>query len=199
MEILIGTTNKFKREKLVEIVQGYFRPLVKDQLVGVEEVGGTFLEIAQNKAIEYSKQYDCFAVSTDGGAVIPGLDNWQPTETRRFGSTDEERIQKLLDMMKDKKDRTIEWHEAIAVANRKTLLFSAQEKAIDGVIDKTFNPKHYREGIWLCSITSFPHFSNRNYFELTDEELEQTEDSWSKLKADFEQFMQKEHHLTKQC
>ena len=62
---------------------------------------------------------------------------------------------------------------------------------VDGIIDKTFNPQYYQEGIWLCSITSFPQFGGRNYFELSDTEREQTEDSWSKLKLDFEQFVQK--------
>ena len=193
MEILIGTKNKFKREKLVWIVKNYFSPLVKEDLKEVEEHGDNFLEIAQNKALAYSKVYNCIVISTDGGAVIPSLskNEWEPIKTKRFGITDQQRIAKLLDMMQGKKDRTVEWYEAMAVADNGKLLFSSQERALDGIIDKTFNSKNYQEGIWLCSITSFPQFGDRNYFELSREEREQTEDSWSKLKTDFEQFMKK--------
>ena len=193
MEILIGTKNKFKGGKLVWIVKDYFSPLVKKDLKEVEEHGDNFLEIAQNKALAYSKVYNCVVTSTDGGAVIPSLSKseWEPIKTKRFGITDQERIAKLLDMMQGKKDRTVEWHEAMAVADNGKLLFSSEERALDGSIDQTFNSKYYQEGIWLCSITSFPQFGGRNYFELSNEEREQTEDSWSKLKADFEQFMKK--------
>ena len=193
MEMLIGTKNKFKREKLVWIVKNYFSPLFKENLKEVEEHGNNFLEIAQNKALAYSKIYNCIVISTDGGAVIPSLNKseWEPIKTKRFGMTDQERITKLLDMMQGKKDRTVEWYEAMAVADKGKLLFSSQERALDGMIDKTFNSKYYREGIWLCSITSFSQFGDRNYFELSREEREQTEDSWSKLKADFEEFMKK--------
>ncbi len=193
MEILIGTKNKFKREKLIWIISSYFSPLAKDGLNEVEEHGKNFLEIAQNKAIAYSRMYDCMAISTDGGAVIPSLNEgeWEPIKTKRFGTTDEQRIAKLLDIMHTKDDRTVQWFEALAVADKGELLFSTEERAMDGVIDKTFNPKYYQEGIWLCSITSFPQFGGRNYFELSDTEREQTEDSWSKLKSDFEQFMKK--------
>ena len=193
MEILIGTKNKFKREKLSWIVDDYFSLLLKDAIKEVEERGKNFLEIAQNKAIDYSRLYDCMAISTDGGAVIPSLseNEWEPIKTKRFGTTDGQRIGKLLDIMRTKDDRTVQWFEALAIADKGELLFSTEERAMDGIIDKTFNPQYYQEGIWLCSITSFPQFGGRNYFELSDTEREQTEDSWSKLKLDFEQFVQK--------
>lgn len=193
MEILIATKNKFKKEKLTWIIRDYFSLIVKEDIKEVKEQGMSFLEIAQNKAIAYSKVYDCMAISTDGGAVIPSLNKseWEPIKTKRFGTTDEERIAKLLDIMRTKNDRTVQWFEALAMADKGKLLFSIQERAMDGVLDKTFNPQYYQEGIWLCSITSFPQFDGRNYFELSDSEREQTEDSWSKLKSDFEQFIKK--------
>ena len=158
-KILIATKNPHKQEKLTEIVSSYFIPQKADKLEKVEEIGNTFLEISQNKAIDYSKQYKGFAISTDGGAVIPALgDKWDPLKTKRFGATDKERIDKVLEIMKDKKDRAVEWYECIAVANNGKIVFSTEARAMDGVIDKEFNPKYYKEGIWLCSITSFPQF-----------------------------------------
>lgn len=189
--ILIASSNPHKQKKLSEIVNGFYIPEVKEHLDVVEEYGENFLEIAEKKAVEYSVKYNCLAISTDGGAIIPALSTWEPIKTRRFGSNDEERINKLLGLMKDKQDRTIEWHEALALADKGKLLFSAQEKAMDGVISKQFNPENYREGIWLCSITDFPQFGGKNFFELTENEQAATEDSWDKLKEDFRKFVSK--------
>lgn len=189
--IFIGTKNPHKRKKLSWIVEKYFNPEIKDNLEEAPETKNNFLKIAEEKALFYSRKYKCLVISTDGGAVIPALPEWKPTQTKRFANTDKERIEKLLGMMKNKKNRTVEWYEAIALANNGKLVFSDQAKAMDGQIDEAFNPKFYREGIWLCSITLFPQFNNKNFFELTDKEVEATEDSWKKLKDKFENFMSK--------
>lgn len=190
--ILIATKNPHKEKKLSEIVSGFYAPEIKNDLQSIEEEGNNFLEIAENKAKEYSKICDCLAIATDGGAMIPALKGkWNPIKTRRFAETDKERINELLKMMEGKEDRTEEWYEALAIADKGKLIFSTQAKAMDGVIDKTFNPKFYQEGIWLCSITSFSQFGGRNYFELTDQEKSATEDSWNKLKKSFAKFMKK--------
>ena len=188
-EILIGTSNKYKQRRLSEIAGGFYLPKILEKIEPVEERGATFKEIAENKAVDYSVKYDCLAICTDGGAVIPALSAWEPLRTRRFGDTDRERINGLLQFMAGKKDRTAEWHEALAIADRGKLIFSVQERAMDGVISESFDPKKYEEGIWLCSITDFPQFGGRNYFDLTPEERAQTEDSWSKLKEKFVEFM----------
>lgn len=191
-EILIATGNKYKQKRLSEIVNGFFKPRVIDNLETVEERGETFKEIAENKAIEYSLKFNCLAISTDGGAIIPELSEWEPLRTRRFGKTDEERINGLLGLMSGKEIRKVEWHEALAIADKGKLIFSTLERAMDGVISQSFDKKKYEEGIWLCSITDFPQFENRNYFDLTDEEKAQTEDSWSRLKEEFIKFIKKD-------
>ncbi len=191
-KILVATKNPHKQKKLSEIVSGFYIPEIKNDLKSIEERGDNFLEIAENKAKKYSEIYNCLAIATDGGAVIPALKGkWDPIKTRRFAETDKERIEQLLKMMEGKENRTEEWYEALAVADKGKLLFSTKAKAMDGIIDKIFNPKFYQEGIWLCSITSFPQFGGRNFFKLTDEEKAATEDSWDKLKKSFTQFMQK--------
>ncbi|MBI2099227.1 hypothetical protein HYT45_02295 [Candidatus Uhrbacteria bacterium] len=191
-QILIATKNPHKQKKLSEIVNDFFIPEIKNNLQSIEERGDNFLEIAENKAMEYSKIYNCLAIATDGGAVIPALKGkWDPIKTRRFAETDRKRIEQLLRMMGGVKNRTEEWYEAMAVADKGKMIFSAKARAMDSVIDKTFNPKFYQEGIWLCSITSFPQFGGRNFFELTDKEKTATEDSWNKLKKSFAEFMQK--------
>lgn len=79
----------------------------------------------------------------------------------------------------------------MAVADNGKLLFSIEAEAMPGLISEHFNPSHYQPGIWLCSITEFPQFGNKNFFELTPEERAKTENSWAKLKVKFAQFMDK--------
>jgi non-canonical purine NTP pyrophosphatase (RdgB/HAM1 family) len=184
--IIIGSKNPHKQQKLSAIVEKFYNPIIKEDLSEFEETGATFLEIAQNKALMLSKNYSEPVIATDGGAAIPALNDWNPLTTKRFHDGDDfSRIKKLLKMMKGKENRTVLWFEALAVARQGKLLFSTQVQAMDGVIDEKFNPKNYKSGIWLCSITSYPQFGGRNYFDLTKGEKLATEDNWSKLKAEF--------------
>lgn len=191
--ILIGSQNPHKQRKLSKIIAGYFEPVTMQSYPEINEQGATFEEIASNKALAHARWFDGLAISTDGGAVIPSLSQreWKPLQTRRFGKTDHERIKKLIQLMQDKNDRTVKWLEAIAIASPDRVLISATASAMNGIIDSTFNPAFYREGIWLCSITSFPQFGGRNFFELTPEEQDQTENSWSELRRKVEATMRK--------
>ena len=189
MKIIIATGNIHKRQKLAEIVSSYFKPIFLQKSVKIEERGEDFLSIAKNKAIDYSLELNSLVISSDGGAIIPSLKSWQPLETRRFAASDKERIAKLLALMENKKNRTIQWHEAIAVADRGTLLFASQARAMDGVLAERFDHRFYKKGIWLCSITQFPQFGNKNFFELNKKERALAEDSWDKLKDDFVEFI----------
>lgn len=192
-KIIIATGNIHKRQKLADIVKGYFQPVFLQKSIKIEERGENFLSIAKNKAIDYSLKLNSLVISSDGGAIIPALKSWRPLETKRFASSDRERIARLLDLMKNKKNRTIEWHEAIAVADKGSLLFASQARAIDGVIAKEFDSRFYKKGIWLCSITEFPQFGHKNFFELDKKEMALVENSWSQLKDDFLIFMKKEN------
>lgn len=191
-QIIIATKNPHKQKKLIEVVQDYFTPLLLDETIPEpEENGKDFLEIAENKAIYYSLATKSLAISSDAGAVIPALHDWNPLETKRFSDSDEERIGQLLVRMQNKSDRSIRWFDAIAVADNGKLLFSTEAEAMPGVMSENFNPNYYQPGIWLCSITEFPQFGNKNFFELTSEERAKTENSWAQLKVKFAQFMDK--------
>ena len=189
-DIIIGSKNPYKQQRLADIVAEFYNPRVLEDLPEIEETGETFLQIAQNKALALSKKYPEPVIVTDGGAAIPALKNWNPLKTKRFHEGDDfSRIKELLEIMKDKKDRAVHWFEALAVARQGKLVFSTQVRAMDGVVDGKFDPKKYEPGIWLCSITSYPQFGGRNYFDLTKEEQSETADNWSKLKDEFAKFM----------
>lgn len=94
--IIIATKNPHKQKKLIEVVQDYFTPLLLDETIPEpEENGKDFLEIAENKAIYYSLATKSLAISSDAGAVIPALRDWNPLETKRFSDSDKTRIKKL--------------------------------------------------------------------------------------------------------
>ena len=92
--------------------------------------------------------------------------------------------------MKDKKGdhRRMVWNEAIAIARDGKLLFSKQVEGIEGVLQREFDKSKYREGIWVCSVWFFPQF-NKNFFDLSPEEVNKAEISWEKLKKAAREFL----------
>jgi inosine/xanthosine triphosphate pyrophosphatase family protein len=189
--IIIATKNPHKQKKLIEVVQDYFTPLLLDERIPEPvEDGKDFLEIAEKKAIHYSLATKSLAISSDAGAVIPSVPEWDPLHTKRFADTDEQRIDKLLALMEGNTDRTIRWFEAMAIAKDGKIQFSALVEARRGKIATNFDKSRYQDGMWMSSITEFPQFANKNFFELTPEERAKTENSWAKLKAKFAKFME---------
>jgi len=100
--------------------------------------------------------------------LIPALGNdWNGLLTKRFigqaDATDFDRIEALLELMKDKKgtERAILWNEAIALANDGVLLFSVQVEGDQGEIQETYNPEQYQPGIWQCTVTRYPQFDGK--------------------------------------
>lgn len=74
------------------------------------------------------------------------------------------------------------WHEAIALAYNGKTLFSIEVEGDHSQVQESYDPKQYKEGIWLCTITCYPQFGGKNFFELNDDELEYAEISWHRLK-----------------
>lgn len=199
-KILVATNNKHKRQKLTEIVDNYFSRIDCPEdiklNVEVDENGASFLANAGIKAREYSKYYEGYTICTDGGVLIPTLkDRWNPLYTKRFASenaTDIDRINLLLDMMRDKQgeDRLMIWVEALAIGYRGKVIFKTQAKGVNGYLQTRFDPRQYREGIWVCSVWYFPQFQ-KNFFDLNEIETKKIEVHWDKLKNKTQNFIKK--------
>lgn len=203
--ILIATGNKHKKEKLTWIVNNHFDKIDYledlDFSINIDENASTFEGNAQLKALTYSKKYDGFVIATDGGVSIPALESWNNLRTKRFAGediSDFQRIDILLEMMKDKKgkDRAMVWNEAIAIAKDGKVLFSTEVEGVKGLMETEFNPANYKEGIWVCSIWFFPQFQ-KNFFQLDKEELDQVENSWFLLKEASQDFLTSLRNLAK--
>ena len=154
--------------------------------IDIDENEDSFERNATLKAREYSKNFDGLVVATDGGVLIPAIPQWNPLYTRRFAgadATDEDRVELVLDMMRDKSDgdRRMYWQEAIALCKDGERLFSVAVDGIEGVMGHHFDPLKYKPGIWLCSIWEFPQFEGKNFFDLDKDQQLQVEISWTKL------------------
>lgn len=199
-KILIASDNPHKQEKLKWVVENLFKtielPNDLDAKLDVIENGKSFKENAVIKARAYSKIYDGYTIATDAGMLIPSLgDAWNGLYTKRFAgenATDFDRIDKLISLLKDKegKDRKMSWSEAVAVAKNGKDIFSVQTIGVEGVAQKTYDPKQYKEGIWVCSLWYFPQW-DKNFFELTGEEISQAETSWVQIKQRVQDFFGK--------
>lgn len=195
--VILATNNPHKKKMLAWVVEGYFDQVKEqDSAVEVEETENSFEGNARLKAIALSKLYHTYAVASDGGILIPSLGkNWNGLLTRRFlgkeNVTDWDRIEGLLALMKDKKgeERDMFWHEAIALAYDGKLIFSREVEGDHSRVQETYNPKQYQPGIWLCTLTCYPQFDYKNFFELTDKEREYAEISWHRLRAATQKYL----------
>ena len=200
-QILIASKNPHKIEKLNDIVSPYFEQIKTLQDLTIidepREDGDSFEEIARGKAKYFSLQYPEFIIATDGGMIIPALDNWNPLYTRRFlnnldksNKTDFQRIDELLEKavnLKDE-DRYMQWKEAVAIAKNGQILFSIEVEGGYGILQTEYNKTKYKPGIWLCSLWSHPQFGNKNFFDLSPEEIKESEISWKKIKISLDKF-----------
>ncbi len=197
--LVLATSNPHKLDKLHWIFDDFFQDItVQNETIDIDEDGKSFRENAEKKAIEVSKIYDCYAVATDGGVLIPALgDGWNELLTKRFigrdDATDIDRIEALLDLMKNKvgDERSIIWNEALALAKSGKLVYSTQVEGDHGMVQTDYNPNQYKPGIWQCTVTCYPQFGGKNFFELTDKEREYSEISWHRLKQAVSEFIAK--------
>ncbi|HSW66932.1 MAG TPA: non-canonical purine NTP pyrophosphatase [Bacillota bacterium] len=192
--VLIGTSNPHKLSMLQRILRRAHLPwttladVFGKQVPDVQETGSTFIENAQIKARELSKQYHGYVVATDGGMAIPGLgDAWNGLYTRRFageGATDDDRVYKILDLAKDLPDdrRKMQWQEAYAIARDGKIVDSATCDGPWGTLTREYDPHKYKPGIWLCSLWYVDSFG-KHFFDLTPEEREQHATSWNEIEA----------------
>lgn len=189
---MLATDNPHKQEKLRWVVEKYFKQIeVPTKPLKIKEVGNTFEEIARKKAIEASKNFDGFIIATDAGMEIPGLTNWNSLLTKRFVgnkmATDFDRMDALLELTKNLKDRRMQWKEAVAVTYKGKIVFSTTVSGAKGLLQKSYDKSKYKAGIWLCSLWYFPTYK-RNFFDLKPQEVTFAEVSWLRLKKEIEKF-----------
>jgi inosine/xanthosine triphosphate pyrophosphatase family protein len=189
-KIYLATTNPNKISKLTKIVDPYFRKVITiGNLLDIEESADSFEGNAQLKANYVSMLYNSYAIATEGGVLIPALgNNWNALLTRRFvdneNATDWDRIEALLKIMepyKKEEERKIVWEEAVAIGYKGHTALSKKVVGDQGQLQTKYNSAHYQPGIWQCTLTCYPQFGYKNYFELDDEERKYSDKSWNEI------------------
>jgi inosine/xanthosine triphosphate pyrophosphatase family protein len=200
MRLIAATRNPTKVEELARLVAG-LAEVVPLPIAGAgdAEDGDSLLEIADGKAVSWSRRLDGedLVVATDGGLLIPALgDRWQPTQTRRFAGearSDDERAEALLVLAAglDGDERRIVWEEALAVARGGVLLAHWVANGPAGLLAREVDPVLVARGngFWIPAIWVCPEMGGRRLAELTATERGARADHWSKLGAKLRAFL----------
>ncbi len=122
--LIIASNNAGKVAEIKQLMGGFYGEVLslKDAGINIEviEDGETFHENAAKKAIEISRLVPGDVLADDSGLCVEALDGAPGVFSARFageGSNDEENLNKLLEMMKDKTNRNAMFVCALVLAN----------------------------------------------------------------------------------
>lgn len=191
--IVIASSNPHKIAKIRAILEPYFDDIKSladfPDVTLAEEDCVTFAENARLKALGLSEQLHTMVIATDGGAQIPALgDQWNSLYTRRFigeNKTDEDRVHTMLEMMDSKTDRRVWFTEAYSLCQDGTVVFETEVNSPIGQIKDAWDGR-MKPGAWLLALWHLPN-RNKDFFDLTDEEIKAEENTWAQLKQKIDQ------------
>jgi XTP/dITP diphosphohydrolase len=115
--LVVATSNPGKLEEM----QAYlgdtdWELALKPKDLEVEETGITFMENARLKASQVAKATEQWAIADDSGLSVEALNGAPGIYSARYGSTDSQRIERLLRELGDTENRSARFVCAIAIA-----------------------------------------------------------------------------------
>lgn len=115
--VVVATGNPGKLKEM----QAYLNDLnwtlvLKPDEIDVDETGTTFIENARLKASEVAKATGQWAIADDSGLAIDALNGAPGLYSARYGSSDADRIERVLRELGDTTDRGAQFVCAIALA-----------------------------------------------------------------------------------
>ncbi|MBD0335353.1 MAG: RdgB/HAM1 family non-canonical purine NTP pyrophosphatase [Cyanobacteria bacterium Co-bin13] len=115
--VVVATGNPGKLTEMQAHLQDLGWTLVlKPEEVEVDETGTTFIENARLKASEVAKATGQWAIADDSGLAVDALNGAPGLYSARYGSSDSDRIHRLLSELGDTVDRSAQFVCAIALA-----------------------------------------------------------------------------------
>jgi XTP/dITP diphosphohydrolase len=134
-KLVVATGNPGKLGEIQEYLIGLPWELVlKPADLDVDETGTTFIENACLKASEVAKAVKEWSIADDSGLAVSALDGAPGLYSARYGKTDENRINRLLQELGDNSDRQAKFICAIAIANPQGEIILATEGICSGEI-----------------------------------------------------------------
>ena len=85
--------------------------------IDIEETGSTYLENARLKATEVARLSGHWALADDSGIAVDALGGAPGIYSARYGDSDDERIQRLLQELGDSPYRSGSFNSAVAVSD----------------------------------------------------------------------------------
>ncbi len=115
--LVVATSNPGKlREMQAYLVGLGWKLILKPEALEVEETGSTFVENACLKASTVAKATGQWAIADDSGLAIDALNGAPGVYSARYGQTDADRIQRVLNELENAANRQAEFVCAIAIA-----------------------------------------------------------------------------------
>lgn len=142
-KLIIATNNQGKVKEIKAILGGFYDEILSLKDAGivadVVEDGKTFHENAAKKAIEISRMVSGDVLADDSGLCVDVLDGAPGIYSARFSgedANDEKNNQKLLELVRDKENRTARFVCALVLANGGREKLYVEEYAEGRIIDE---------------------------------------------------------------
>lgn len=133
--LVVATGNPGKLQEMQEYLQGLFWELcLKPPELDIDETGLTFLENAELKASQVAKALGQWAIADDSGLAVDALDGAPGLYSARYGTSDQNRIDRLLRELGDNPQRSAKFICAVAIARPDGTIAAAVEGICPGEI-----------------------------------------------------------------
>jgi len=143
MTLLAATNNTHKLEELKTILQPHGVAVISASEAGgisdVVEDGDTFEANAIKKALATSREKNMLVFADDSGLCVDALDGRPGIYSARYAgedATDADRMAKLLNELKDKKDRSARFVCVIAIASPEGLIGTARGECLGSIANQ---------------------------------------------------------------
>ncbi|XTZ10944.1 MAG: RdgB/HAM1 family non-canonical purine NTP pyrophosphatase [cyanobacterium endosymbiont of Rhopalodia yunnanensis] len=118
-KLIIATSNPGKLQEIQSyLIELDWKLELKPDTLEIEETGTTFLENACLKASQVAKALGEWAIADDSGLAVDALNNAPGIYSARYGTTDGERIERLLRELGKTDQRQGQFVCAIAIARQ---------------------------------------------------------------------------------
>jgi XTP/dITP diphosphohydrolase len=115
--LVVATGNPGKLQEMQAYLTGPdVELMLKPAELEIEETGKTFAENACLKASQVAKALGEWAIADDSGLAVDALEGAPGLYSARYGSSDSDRIERLLSELGDSQNRRAEFICAVAIA-----------------------------------------------------------------------------------
>jgi len=175
MKLLLGTTNIGKIQDYQKYLVHANLKLVTLRDLGILdeplEIGETYKDNALQKARFYAEKTEYPTLGEDGGFEVEALDNRPGIESRRWvgpKGTDEDRINKVLDLLGKEKNRKARLAFTAVVYFPSERDYVEVSSLVQGVVPEKAAPV-VRKNFPYRSLLFFPEY-NKYYVDLSEKE-----------------------------